>query len=37
MPKQYESMKRRLIAQGLSNAEAKKRAAKMYNAQRKEG
>lgn len=37
MPEQYEAIKEKLIKKGMSKKEAKKRAAKIYNAQREEG
>jgi len=35
MPKQYEAIRDRLVQKGLSLKEAKRRAAKIYNAGRK--
>ena len=37
MPAKYEAIKAKLMQQGLSEEEAEKRAAKIYNAQRKKG
>jgi hypothetical protein len=37
MPKQYEAIRDALIAKGASVADAKTRAAKIYNARRKPG
>lgn len=37
MPDKYEAIKEKLIERGMSKKEAKKRAAKIYNAQRDEG
>jgi hypothetical protein len=37
MPKQYEAIRDKFIAQGMSTKEAKTRAAKIYNARRKKG
>ena len=37
MPKQYEAIRDKLIRQGVPEAEAKRRAAKIFNAQRKKG
>ena len=34
MPKQYEAIKRKMKAEGKSDAEAKRSAARIYNAQR---
>lgn len=37
MPKQYESIKKQLMKDGLTEKQAEARAAKIYNAQRKPG
>lgn len=37
MPKQYEAIRDKFIAEGMSAKEAKMRAAKIYNARRKAG
>lgn len=37
MPEKYEAIKEKLIEKGMSKKKAKKRAAKIYNAQREEG
>lgn len=36
MPEKYEAIKEKLIEQGMSKKKAKKKAAKIYNAQRGE-
>lgn len=36
MPKQYEAIKQRIMESGVSEAEASRRAAKIYNAQNPE-
>ena len=37
MPKKYEEMRDKFKAEGMSDAEAKEKAAKIYNAQRNPG
>ena len=37
MPKQYEAIRDRLVKQGVTLAQAKSRAAAIYNSQRKPG